>query len=259
MLPSWIVVGAQRSGTSSLYEYLVSHPSVRRAATEEIHYFDNNYQRGMKWYQGHFAARWPGKLQQGGDATTGEATPYYMAHPLALGRVAHDLPEVKILVVLRNPVDRAYSHFQHERALGQEPVASFAEALDREPERLAGEAERMRAEPTYYSFAHQNFSYVMRGYYAQQMEQVLALFPRRNVMVLASERLARQTLEVYEEVLGFLGLSRYALRRFPKYSALRYPPLDAAVRARLQAVFAPENERLFRLIGADYGWNRLGG
>jgi hypothetical protein len=260
MRPTWIVVGAQRSGTSSLYEYLVSHPLVLRAATEEVHYFDYNYHRGMEWYQGNFATRLHGKIiaqRHGGEAATGEATPYYMAHPLALERIARDLPEVRILVVLRNPVDRAYSHFQHERALGREPLASFAEALDREPERLAGEAERIRAEPAYYSFAHQNFSYITRGYYAGQMERIFALFPRENVMVIASERLARQPEEAYAEVLEFLGLPGHSLRRFPRHSALHYPPMDTAVRARLQELFAPENERLFRLIEADYGWNAV--
>ena len=260
ILPSWIVVGAQRSGTSSLYEYLVSHPLVLRAATEEIHYFDYNYHRGMKWYRGHFATRLHGRFIARGrrrEPVTGEATPYYMAHPLALQRIAKDLPRVKILVVLRNPVERAYSHFNHERNLGREPLQSFEEALDREPERLKGEVERILArQPSYYSFAHQNFSYLTRGHYAQEMERIFELFPRQSVLVMSSERLSKEPAIVYAEVLAFLGLPQHTLRRFPRHSALRYPPMDPAVRARLQTIFAPENDRLFKLVNADFGWNQ---
>lgn len=257
MLPQWLVVGAQRCGTSSLYEYLVRHPQVCRAAKEEIHYFDNNYHRGVNWYRGHFA------LADGTPATdaspshkvTGEASPYYMAHPLAVERIASDLPGVKILVVLRNPADRAYSHHYHECRMGCETL-SFEEALDREAERLAGEAERIRSDPTYYSFAHQNFSYVTRGYYADQVERIFRLFPRRDVLVLCSERMLRETAAVYAEVLSFLGLPAYPVSHFPRHSAGRYAPMNPATRARLQALFASSNERLFKLLGVDWGWNR---
>ncbi|HKS71742.1 MAG TPA: sulfotransferase domain-containing protein [Terriglobales bacterium] len=257
LVPSWIVVGAQRSGTSSLYEYLVAHPLVRRAATEEIHFFDNNYHRGMAWYRGHFATRMSGRFLSNGTAepVTGEATPYYLAHPLALQRIAKDLPKVKILIVLRNPVDRAFSHFNHERNLGREPLASFEEALDREPERLKGEVERIIAEqPSYYSYAHQNFSYVARGHYAEQISRVFDLFPRENVMVMSSERLTKEAAQVYAEILEFVGLPQHTLRRFPHYSALRYPPMSKAARERLQSIFAPGNDRLFQLLNSDFGW-----
>lgn len=257
MLPQWLVVGAQRCGTSSLYEYLVHHPQVCRAAKEEVHYFDNNYHRGLSWYRGNFALVGGTPAPKGvhRHKVTGEASPYYLPHPLALDRIAKDLPGVKILVVLRNPTDRAYSHHYHECEMGYERL-SFEEALDREPERLAGEAERIRENPTYYSFAHQNFSYVTRGYYADQMERLYRLFPRRDVMVICSERMKRDTAAVYAEVLSFLGLPGHSLRRFPRHSAGRYLPMNPATRARLQDLFAPANERLFRLLGTDWGWNR---
>ena len=259
ILPSWIVVGAQRSGTSSLYEYLVSHPLVLRAAREEIHYFDNNYHRGIKWYGGHFATRISARFvarDEDCEAMTGEATPYYMAHPLALQRIAKNLPRVKVLVILRNPVDRAYSHFHHERNLGREPLQSFEDALDHEPQRLEGEVARILAEnSSYYSYAHQNFSYITRGYYAEQVARIFDLFPRHNVLVTSSERLSKEPAVVYAEILEFLGLPKYRLRRFPRYSALSYPPMRPDLRTRLQTIFAAENDRLFKLVKVNFGWN----
>jgi len=250
ILPSWIVVGAQRSSSSSVYKYLVSHPQVGPALVKEVHYFDNNYYRGTNWYLGHFPTRKGGRI-------SGEASPYYLAHPHATRRIAKDLPEVKILAVLRNPVDRAYSHYIHERALNREPYASFAEAIAHEQERIAGEEEKMLVDPTYYSYAHQNFSYVARGRYIEQVERLFELFPQDRVMVFSSERLSREPGKVYAEMLTFLGLPPFELQRFRRHNARSYEPMQPDVRARLQDYFAPENEKLFKLLGADFGWNSV--
>lgn len=248
ILPSWIIVGAQRCSSSSIFKYLIAHPQVAAPCIKEIHYFDNNYWRGVNWYLGHFPTR-------KGNRITGEGTPYYMAHPLALRRIDRDLPGVKIIVVLRNPVDRAYSHFIHERALGREPYASFADAIAHEPERIAGEEEKMLADPMYYSYNHQNFSYVARGRYAEQIERLYEIFPRDRVTVLSNERLSVEPAKVYAELLKFLGLPHHELQQYRRHNERSYAPMDPAVRARLQEYFAPENERLFKLLGTDFGWN----
>lgn len=262
MLPDWIVIGAQRCGTSSLYEYIVSHPLVGRSAVEEIHYFDKHYQQGIAWYRGHFPLRLRMRiatLGRGAPPSAGESTPNYLSHPLAAQRIFHALPAVRLLVLLRNPVDRAYSHFHHERDLGNEPLPTFEEALRSEQSRMQGEMERILAEDAYYSFPQHHFSYVTRGLYAVQLERLFALFPRERVLVLSSEHLLQDPAAVYARVLQFLGLPAHHLRHFPRTSVLLYPPLDPASRARLQAVFQSENERLFNLIGADFGWNNRAG
>jgi hypothetical protein len=257
--PSWFIVGGQRCGSSSLYEYMVAHPLIPRSGVKEIHYYDNNFQRGDSWYRAFFPTRLYARLtamRLGREPLAGDATPYYMVHPHALGRIAKTYPNARILVVLRNPVDRAYSHFFHERGIGHEPLASFEEAIDREPERLKGELERMLADPAYYSFAHQNFSYVARGYYDEQLEHLFALFPRENVKVLSSGELSKETARTMAGVFQFLGLPSSGQEKFRRENARSYPPMDASTRQRLQATFAPHNERLFAMLGVDYGWNR---
>lgn len=260
ILPSWFIVGGQRCGSSSLYEYMVAHPLIARSAVKEIHYYDNNYQRGASWYRAYFPTRLYARLtamRLGREPLVGDATPYYMAHPHAPGRIAKEHPSAKILVVLRNPVDRAYSHFFHERGIGHEPLEIFEDALDREPERLKGQEERMLTDPKYYSFAHQNFSYVTRGCYAQQLERLFTLFPRGNVRVLSSGELSKDTARTMAGVFEFLGLPSNGQENFRHENARSYPPMNPDTWQRLQATFAPHNQRLFDLLGIDYGWNRI--
>lgn len=256
ILPSFLVAGTQRSGSSSLYEYLVNHPSVGRSIIEEVHYFDWNYTKGMRWYRGHFPTSAKAaylKLRSGVPAITGEATPYYIFHPLAPQRIANDLPGVRLLVTIRNPVDRAYSHYSHEVAMGLEPL-SFDDALAQEDLRLAGEVAKILKEPTYRGFNHQHFSYFARGVYADQLEQLYALFPREHILVLTSDELSKDPASAYAKALAFLELPPHTLARFPKHSAGSYAPMERTARERLTARFAAPNERLYRLLEVEPFW-----
>src|SRR6266508_3758960 len=171
MLPGFLVIGTKRGGSTSLYEYLIRHPDVAGCLlTKGSNYFDVNFGRGWSWFRAAFP------LAGGRRTIAGEASPYYMFHPLAPQRIAAALPEVRLIAVLRDPVERAWSHYRYERHRGYEDLP-FEEALRREPERLAGEAERMVAEPGYSSFAHRHLAYLARGRYAEQLERIHALIP----------------------------------------------------------------------------------
>ena len=257
ILPSFLVAGTQRSGSSSLYEYLVNHPAVGRSIIEEVHYFDWNYTKGMRWYRGHFPTSAKAaylKIRSGVPAITGEATPYYIFHPLAPQRIANDLPGVRLLVTLRDPVDRAYSHYSHEVAIGLEPL-SFDEALAQEELRLEGEVEKIVKEPTYRGFNHQHFSYFSRGVYADQLEHLYSLFPRERVFVVTSDELSKDPASAYARALTFLGLPPHTLASFPRHSAGSYTPMEPTTRERLSARYAEPNERLYRLLGVDPFWS----
>jgi hypothetical protein len=257
MMPSFLIVGAQRSGTSALYEYLVRHPAIGRSTTEEVHYFTHNFDRGVAWYRGHF----PTVLRQayvrrrhGLELICGEATPYYMFHPHAPSRIAELLPTARLIVVLRNPVERAYSHFVHSRRVGVEPIESFEEALDAEPARLAGEVEKMRRDPAYRSRNHWHFSYVTRGIYIDQMEVLDSLFSAHQILVLSADQLLRQTAETHARVLRFLNQPVIALPNYHRHNASPYAPMDPGTRARLVETFAEPNRRLYDFLGVDFGW-----
>jgi hypothetical protein len=250
-LPDFLILGAQKAGTTSLYEYLSEHPDVVPAAKKEVHYFDLNAHRSLNWYRGHFPLRSrPGQLRL---RLTGEATPYYLFHPRAPFRVSEALPHVKLIVLLRHPVARAYSAHNHEVALGWETLP-FEEALAREPHRLAGEEERMLREPRYASYAHGHYAYLERGRYARQIRRWMQYFPREGFLFLKAEELFADPASVYARVLDFLGLPPFDDVEFSPRNVRRYPPIPRGLWQRLNAACELDNKELNALIGEDLGW-----
>jgi hypothetical protein len=250
-LPSALIIGVQRGGTTSLFNYLIRHPKVLSPLGKEIHYFDFQYARGTRYYRGRF----PYARRLRGGSLTLDATPYYMMHPLAPERAAQLLPGVKLIAVLRNPIERAFSHYQHEVRGGRESL-SFAEAIEQEPERLAGEEERMRREPGYYSWNHRRYSYLLRGLYLKQLLQWLEHFPRSQLLVIQSERLFKDPAATTSEVHRFLGLPAGGVDRYEDiFQQGNYVhDIPAELRSRLAAYFEPHNRELFRWLGQEYDW-----
>jgi hypothetical protein len=248
MLPTFLVVGAKRAGTTSTYQYLIRHPEVRSCIVGKgTHYFDVAHARGWGWYRSSFPL-------VGGHAITGEASPYYMFHPLAPARIAAALPEVRLIVVLRNPIDRAWSHYQLERRLGHEQLR-FEDALAREPERLAGERERMLADPGYHSAAWRHHSYLARSRYAEQLERLYELFQPSQVFVLQSEALRADPNRALAPVWRFLGLGPCTQLDSLAYDrGMGNETMSAATRTRLEAYFDEHNRRLYGLPGVDFRW-----
>jgi hypothetical protein len=259
LLPDYLIIGAQRSGTTSLYKYLAQHPGVGAAFLGKgAHFFDKNYSRDLDAYRAHFPTRAYKryvKMRRGLELVTGEGSPYYLAHPHAPYRIAEALPRAKLIVLLRDPVERAYSHYQHELARGFEDLP-FEEAIEREPRRLAGELEKMRADPSYDSFSYQHHTYLTRGRYAEQLEVWYSLFPRGQVLVLPSEELFADPDRTYRRVLEFLGVPPVSLADYEAFNPRSYAEMNGAVRRGLVDYFREPNQRLYELIGADFGWSR---
>ena len=255
-LPDFLVIGGQKCGTTALYAYLRWHPRITGPAWKEVSYFDRHYGRGEAWYHGQFPSR-PRLRVTGGRSgrlpLVGEASPSYVLHPNAPERVHALVPDVRLVVLLRDPVDRALSHYNHEVALGREPL-SFEEALEREPERLQGELERL-GDTSYFSHAWWDYTYLARGRYAEQLERWLAVFPREQLLVLASERLRADPAATYARVLEHLRADPFDLPDYPPVFEREYAPMAEETRRRLEEVFAPHNERLYALLGENLGWS----
>ena len=206
--PDFLVIGAQKAGTTALYAYLRWHPGITGPSWKEVSFFDRHWWRGEAWYRGQFPLRSRGKL-------VGEASPSYLFHPLAPERARVMVPDAKLVALLREPVARAYSQYQHEVSLGREPL-SFEDAIAAEEGRTAGEAERLVADPKAFSRAWWDHTYVARGRYAEQLERWLAVFPREQLLVVRTEDLGERPAETYASILSFLDAAPHVLERYPR-------------------------------------------
>jgi hypothetical protein len=254
-LPDFLIIGAQKAGTTALYAYLREHPAIAGPPWKEVSFFDRQFWRGAAWYRGNFPNRLylrGVRARNGVEPVVGEASPSYLFHPLAPERAAALLPGARLIALVRNPVDRALSHYHHEVALGREPLP-FEQALEREDERMEGELERL-ADPRYFSHAWWNFTYLSRGRYAEQLERWLEFFPRERLLVLPSEDLLERPRETYGEVLEFLGAPPHQLESYPRIFERDYPEMAAGARAMLRDYYAEPNRRLYDILGRDLAW-----
>ena len=214
MLPGFLIVGAQRCGTTSLFKALIQHPQVRRPfGLKGIHYFDVAYDRGLDWYRSHFPLAHPGHA-----GITGESSPYYMFHPLAPGRLARDLDSVRLVVALRDPVERAYSAHAHATARGFE-TEPFERAIELEPDRLAGAEEWLRSHPDGQNLAHRHQAYVTRGQYIGQLERLERLVGRDRIHVVDSAEFWAEPITSYRRLTSYLGLPDCPAVRFAQHNA----------------------------------------
>lgn len=249
LLPGFLVVGTKRGGSTSLYEYVVAHPDVSTCLVPKgTHYFDVNFGLGWIWYRSRFPLPLPGR-----PALTGEASPYYLFHPLAPGRIADALPRAKILVALREPVSRAWSHWNYESQRGFEDLG-FEEAIRLEPSRLDGEEERLAADPAATSFEHRHHSYVARGMYADQLARFRSSLGDDQILVVQSEDLYARTDDVMQRVYAFLELPPFSGSTWPVHKGRTYPTMPASVRRCTEPLFVEANERLFADPLVDFRW-----
>lgn len=247
MMPAFLVIGAQRAGTSSFYWNLVRHPRIRPALEKEVHFFDReeNYGKGPAWYRGHFPWR-------RGAAITGEATPAYLYRTPVPGRVKELLPDVRLIVLLRNPVDRAYSNFQMSRRNGRDPE-TFERAIRRELDHVGGR--RITAENLE---DYALLPYLQRGVYVEQLKNWFAHFERSRFRVIDSADFYAGPLAALRETAeSFLGLPRWGPRTYWKHpkESVPYPRLAPWLRAELTEFYRPYNEELFTLLGWSRRWD----
>ena len=248
-LPNFIIAGAQKAGTTSLYGYLEGHPQCLPPSTKEIHYFDRRFQQSDSAYRMHFPLR-----SQLTSKQTFESSPYYMCEPRVPARIKQLLPSAKVIFLVRNPVTRAYSHYQHS-VMRRRETLSFEDAIDAESQRLSGEEAKMLADPQYISLPHQQFSYLLRGRYEEQLARWRQHFSLDQILVIEAERMFKQPAEVFAEVLEFLNLDAWSPESFENLNSGRYKePMKPATREKLADYFAPHNERLHELLGWRTSW-----
>lgn len=245
-LPNILIIGAQKAGTTSLASYLAAHPWVVSPTRKEVHFFDLNYGKSVNWYRSHFLIGGRRRFKNGlygRHLPAFDATPYYIVHPQVAERASRLIPGARIIILLRDPVDRAYSHYHHEVRLGTERLA-FEEAIDAESSRISGEAHRLQSDSFYESFSYQHFTYLKRGIYWEQIHRWLKYFRPDQFLVLSSEAFFKSPAIEYKKVLQFLGLPALELSTYPAVHVGKYPGMSAVIRDRLIEYYAAHNRSL---------------
>lgn len=234
--PNFLGLGVQKGGTTSLQQLLEQHRNVFLPRVKELHYFSLHYSKGKAWYASQFA-------EAGSNQLSGEITPYYLFHPEAHKRISMLLPKAKLIVLLRDPVDRALSQYFHSKRLGLEPLG-LEEALQAEETRL-DRANEVLIQSDGHHQSHQEHSYLSRSRYEKQLPAWQKLYPMEQLLVLRSEDLFEQPALTWKRILLFLELPLIPLPALsaPANSGLGeasrvVPQLRKTLRERLAPTYA---------------------
>ncbi|MEG4629820.1 tetratricopeptide repeat protein [Microcoleus sp. AR_TQ3_B6] len=239
-VPNFIIIGCQRCGTTSLYTYLAQHPQILTPIKKEMDFLSWHFDRGIDWYLAHFPP-----MPAGEQFLTGEASPSYFDSREAPERLYRLFPEAKLIVLLRNPVDRAISQFYRLTDLNWE-----ARSLDRV---ISAEIERLNQNPEYI-IGEEPGNYLARGRYIEFIKNWRTFFPREQLLILKSEDFYAGAATTVKQVLEFLDLPEYQLSEYQNANPGSYQPVNQSVRDWLRDYFRPYNQQLEEYLGRKLDW-----
>ena len=250
-MPDFLFIGAQKSGTTSMYDYLGQHPSIVQASKKEVHFFDTKYYKGRRWYRSHF----PTKLQLQ-YKITGEASPSYLFYPGSARRIRQHLPEARLLAILRNPVDRAISSYFHQQQKGVEPL-TLQKALNAEEKRLEGFKKKLGFGLLSYRSSKnlRQYAYKTKGLYADQLKTYFRLFRREQIWIEQAERFFLEPHATIRDIFKFLGVDEAFIPCDLQPKNVRhYEQVPREIREQLQEYYQQPNQKLYELLGRRFDW-----
>ena len=259
VLPDFYIIGTQKGGTSSLYDYLTTHPSIEPCYTKEPSYFDRYFERGLHWYKVNF----PFKIHKfiatnilKNKFITGEASVRYLDHPFAPQRIKEITPNAKFIILLRNPIDRAHSHYTMIYRRNSES-SSFVDAIENEKERITEPFNKMLNDSNYYSDIYFRHAYLHRGIYVDKIKRWMEVFPKEQFLIIQSEEFFKNPSKIYNDVLEFLGLIPFSIGEFKiKGKVNKNRNIDDDFRNELVEYFKPHNKRLYDFLGKSFDWEK---
>ena len=257
-LPDFLILGVQKSGTTSIFDWLIQHPNIYSSTKKDIHYFDCNYTHKLSWYRSFFPlrfSRWFVNRILKQPFLTGEAsTSYSFYHFRTAKRIKRMNPNMKLIMVVRNPIERTYSLYKHLIENGREK-RTFENAIDQEEKTIGDEQEKVQRYPNYVGFNHYYFSYKLRGRYYDQLKSFMDLFPNEQIKVISFEDFFSDPQQGCNELFDFLEVPRHRLKRYSKLNISKTKKrMKPETRKKLKDYFNKENEKLFKLIGKRFDW-----
>ena len=251
VLPDFFVVGVVRSGTTSLYYYLDQHPCVMKSAYDELGFFDSNFDLGWNWYKSLFPTIMQKKKIEkiNGKFLTFDDTPFYVYNSTVVKRIKRNFPDAKIIVIFRNPIDRAYSNYFLGVNGGKEK-RKFDDLIEEEMILINRRNKQVLFDETL------SETYLGRGLYAEQLKVWFSEFPKDSVKIIKSEEFAENTQDVMKDLFQFLDLPEYKISNIEKKNVTKYPPMKKETREKLEEFFRSHNKELYNMLGKDFGWEK---
>ena len=260
-LPDFIIIGVGRAGTTALYSYLIQHPLIVPASTDnnesvaDLHFFEYIISNNIQWYKSHFPISFSKSNNHKNSFITGEYTSTYMYHPHVPKRIFNLLPKIKLIVILRNPIDKAYSTYQQQFRFG-EYTTSFEDTINAELRRIDLNKDFPELNSDNYDF--ENFvaqNIIRHGIYADYLEIWLKIFDRKQILILNSDDLKKSTNETLQRVFNFLNISNYDIKDTSQVNVGKYPSISKITRKKLIEFFKPHNQRLNKLLDTEFDWD----
>ena len=257
VLPDFIIIGAGQCGTTSLYNYLIQHPNIYPSSKKEINFFDYNFDKCISWYKLHFQTKFQKFFKTQickKNFLTGEATPHYLFNPSVPKRVQKTLPKIKLIVILRNPVDRAYSHYSKDVTLGRQTL-SFTEIINHE-EKLKETPIKNNNTENSNLYNIWNSLYFGRGIYVDQLKNWLDVFPRDQFLILKTEDMNADLTKTLNKVFQFLNISKFQVKDIKRTNVGKYEKMDQSTRKILIKFYKQHNQQLYKNTRIDFDWEQ---
>jgi len=255
VLPNFIVIGVGRGATTTLHHNLSKNPCLHSAAYDEAGFFDDNFHLGESWYRSLFPTKFTKNkiIKNYNHFLSYEVTPSYIRKPWVARRIKKLLPNVKLIAILRNPVDRAYSHY-NMGVNESNDKRSFEEVIKTDLKLLERSNESKSDSDTYFKTIVEK-SYLARGFYAEQLKFWFKLFDKKQIHITTTENLATNPNETFNEIFNFLDIANFKISNLENKRKGNYSPLDKDIKLQLTSFFKPYNEELYKLIGKNFNWN----
>jgi hypothetical protein len=257
ILPDFIIIGSSKSGTWAIHNYLLQHPDIDYSA-RNIHFFEYAYSNKISWYKSHFPTKLYKSLVESihkRKCLMSEHTSTYLHHPLIPQRVKDGIPDVKLIVSLRNPIDRAYSNYHMFVRIGTEK-RTFEDAVFSELKRI-----EIIKENDNFQIKNPNFSncvesnYLRHGTYVDKLENWLKSFRREQFCIVENKDLSKNPQQVLDKIFEFLNVPHFKLRQEERWNVGEYKKMKESTRKTLQDFFKPYNERLYKLLSQNFSWD----
>ena len=239
LAPDFIIIGATKCGTTSLFSYLNQHPKILSPHRKEINFFNHNFDLGIPWYLSQFPA-----IADFPEFITGEASPFYIYNEQVMDRIKQLFPNIKLIAMLRNPIERTISEYYHAANHGIEK-RSLAELIEIETEQLATMSRRE---------AMETFGYLKNSIYIEKISKWIDTFPQKNILIIQSESFFEDTASIMKEVFQFLNLPYQESDRLIPCNVGTYPTVSKEIRQKLKEFFIPYNQELEEYLDRKFNW-----